>query len=147
MLEIHAIVMQAQGENASVQPLGSAGCGHCDSEGGCGSGTLSRLFCSSKPRQFKVRNEIRAKVGDEVCVSIPDGVLWRGAMKMYVLPSILLMVGGFAGIALAGEAAARDAYSIAGAGIGLLLGFVLARLSPRTGRAVVSSIVISRSGL
>jgi sigma-E factor negative regulatory protein RseC len=147
MLEIRAIVLHVQGENASVQPLSSGGCGHCDSEGGCGSGTLTKLFCSSKPRQFKVHNEICAKVGDEVCVSIPDGVLLRGAMKMYVLPLILLLAGGLAGVTLAGEVAVRDAYSVTGAGIGLLLGFVLARLSPRAGRAVASSIVTSRAGL
>ena len=147
MLEMRAIVIQVMGEEASVQPLSTGGCGHCDSEGGCGSGTLTKLFCSSKPRSFIVRNEAGAKVGDEVQVSIPDGVLLRGAVKMYVLPLILLLVGGIAGVGLAGVAAMRDAYAAAGAGIGLLLGFILARLSPGVGRAVASSIVVtSRSG-
>jgi sigma-E factor negative regulatory protein RseC len=147
MLEMRAIVIQVMGEEASVQPLSSGGCGHCDSEGGCGSGTLTKLFCSSKPRSFKVRNEAGAKVGDEVQVSIPDGVLLRGAVKMYVLPLILLLVGGIAGVGLAGVAAMRDVYAAAGAGIGLLLGFILARLSPGVGQAVASSIVVtSKSG-
>jgi sigma-E factor negative regulatory protein RseC len=147
MLEMRAIVIQVLGEEASVQPLSSGGCGHCDSEGGCGSGTLTKLFCSSKPRSFKVRNEAGAKVGDEVQVSIPDGVLLRGAVKMYVLPLFLLLVGGIAGVGLAGVAAMRDAYAAAGASIGLLLGFILARLSPGVGQAVASSIVVtSRSG-
>jgi sigma-E factor negative regulatory protein RseC len=147
MLEMRAIVIQVLGDEASVQPLGTGGCGHCDSEGGCGSGTLTKLFCSSKPRSFKVRNEAGAKVGDEVQVSIPDGVLLRGAVKMYVLPLILLLVGGISGVGLAGAAVLRDAYAAAGATIGLLLGFILARLSPGVGRAVASSIVVtSRSG-
>ena len=146
MLEMRAIVIQVEGEEASVQPLDTGGCGHCDGEGGCGSGTLAKLFCSHKPRHFKVSNEVRAKVGDEVQVSIPDGALLRGAVKMYVLPLILLLAGGFAGVGLAGGTAARDVYAVAGAVIGLLLGFILARLSPGTGQAVASSIVISRSG-
>jgi len=147
MLEMRAIVIQVMGEEASVQPLSTGGCGHCDSEGGCGSGTLTKLFCSSKPRSFIVRNEAGAKVGDEVQVSIPDGVLLRGAVKMYVLPLILLLVGGISGVGLAGTAVLRDAYAAAGASIGLLLGFFLARLSPGVGRAVASSIVVtSRSG-
>jgi sigma-E factor negative regulatory protein RseC len=147
MLEMRAIVIQVMGEEASVQPLSTGGCGHCDSEGGCGSGTLTKLFCSSKPRSFIVRNEAGARVGDEVQVSIPDGVLLRGAVKMYVLPLILLLVGGIAGVSLAGVAVMRDAYAAAGAGIGLLFGFILARLSPGVGRAVASSIVVtSRSG-
>jgi sigma-E factor negative regulatory protein RseC len=146
MLEMRAIVIQLHGDEATVQPQSTGGCGHCDSEGGCGSSTLSKLFCSSKPRHFKVRNEAGAKVGDEVQVSIPDGVLLRGAMKMYVLPLLLLLLGGSAGVGLAGEVALRDAYAVAGATIGLLLGFILARLSPGAGRAVASSIVSSRSG-
>jgi sigma-E factor negative regulatory protein RseC len=146
MIEMRAIVIQLQGEDASVKPIGTGGCGHCDSEGGCGSSTLTKMFCSNKPRNFKVRNEVSAKVGDEIQVSIPDGVLLRGAMKMYVLPLILLLAGGIAGVGLAGgEAAGRDAYAVTGAVIGLLLGFILARLSPRVDRAVASSIVTPRS--
>jgi sigma-E factor negative regulatory protein RseC len=147
MLEMRAIVVQVQGEEASVQPLGTGGCGHCDSEGGCGSGTLTKLFCSNKPRHFKVRNQARAKVGDEVQVSLPDGVLLRGAARMYLLPLVLLLAGGIAGVSLASEAALRDAYAVAGAVIGLLLGFILARLAPfRVGQAVASSIVRSQAG-
>lgn len=146
MIEMRAIVVQLQGEDASVRPIGTGGCGHCNSEGGCGSSTLTKMFCSDKPRQFKVRNEVSAKVGDEIQVSIPDGVLLRGAMKMYVLPLILLLVGGIAGSSLAGgETVGRDAYAVAGAVIGLLLGYILARLSPSAGRAVASSIVTPRS--
>jgi len=147
MLEMRAVIIRVHGEEASVQPLGTGGCGHCDSEGGCGSGTLSKLFCSSKPRHFTVRNEARAKVGDEVRVSLPDGVLLRGAVKMYLLPLVLLFVGGGFGVALAGEAASRDGYAAAGAAGGLLLGFILARFSSfRVGQAVASSIVSSHSG-
>ena len=146
MLEMRAIIMQVDGDEALVQPLSTGGCGHCDSEGGCGSGTLSKLFCSSKPRHFKVSNLARAKVGDEVQVSIPDGALLRGALKMYVLPLILLLAGGIAGVGLAGETGVRDGYAVAGAVIGLLLGFILARFSPASGQAVASSILVSRSG-
>lgn len=149
MLESRAIVIQVQGEEALVQPLSTGGCGHCDSEGGCGSGTLSKMFCSNNPRHFKVRNDARARVGDEVQVSLPDGALLRGAMKMYVLPLLLLLIGGIAGGSLTDSAALRDAYAVAGALGGMLLGFILARLSPGAGQPVASSIVTSvksRSG-
>lgn len=148
MLDMRAIVIDVRGEEASVQPLSSGGCGHCSSEGGCGSGALTKMFCSSKPRHFTVRNDARAKVGDEVHVSLPDGVLLRGAVKMYLLPLALLLVGGAFGASLATDTAARDGYAVAGAIIGLLLGFALARLSSlRVGQAVAASIVTSRSGL
>ena len=60
MMEMRAIVIQLHGDEASVKPMGTGGCGHCDSEGGCGSGTLTKLFCSNKARNFKVRNDGRA---------------------------------------------------------------------------------------
>lgn len=144
MLEMRAIIIQVDGDEASVQPLSTGGCGHCNSEGGCGSGSLSKLFCSQKPRHFKVSNEVHAKVGDEVQVSIPDGVLLRGAMKMYVFPLILLLAGSIAGVGMAGESAGHDVYAATGAVIGLLLGFILARLAPGSAQAVASSIISSR---
>ncbi len=147
MLEMRAIVIQVDGKEASVQPLEGGGCGHCSSEGGCGSSTLSKLFCSSEPRHFKVRNEAGARVGDEVQVTLPDGMLLRGAVKMYVLPLFLLLAGGIAGSGLAGQSASRDAYAVAGAVAGLLLGFILARFSRAAGQAVASSIITPRIGL
>ena len=145
MLEMRAIVVHVQADEASVQAL-SGGCGHCSSEGGCGSGTLSKVFCSTKPRHFIVRNDARARVGDEVQVSLPDGMLLRGAVLMYVMPLLLLLIGGISGAGLAGESSSRDVYAVAGALFGLLLGFVLAKLSPfKAGRAVASAIVTPRA--
>ncbi|WP_237246460.1 SoxR reducing system RseC family protein [Sideroxyarcus emersonii] len=141
MMDIRAIVIEVHGEDASVQPVGTGGCGHCSSEGGCGSGTLTKLFCSNKARQFKVRNEVRAQVGDQVEISIADGVLLRGAVKMYVLPLLLLLAGGAVGAGLANEPAGRDACALAGAVFGLTLGFLLAKLTPGSGRATATSIV------
>lgn len=146
MLEMRAIVIEVQGEEAFVQPSGG-GCGHCSSEGGCGSGTLSKLFCSDKPRMFKVHNHAQAKAGDEVQVSLPDGELLRGAMKLYVLPLILLLAGGISGGIVAGDVQNRDVYAVVGAGIGLLLGFLMAKLSPsQMNRPVAISIVFPLSG-
>lgn len=141
MMDMRAVVIEVHGEDASVQPMGGGGCGHCSSEGGCGSGTLTKLFCSNKARQFNVRNEVRAQVGDQVQISIAEGVLLRGAIKMYVLPLLLLLAGGAAGAGLANEPAGRDACAFAGSVIGLAMGFLLAKLAPGSGRAVATSII------
>lgn len=146
MLEMRAIVIRVEGAAALVQPIGASGCGHCSTEGGCGSGTLTKMFCSNRPRHFKVSNKAEARVGDEVLISIPDGALLRGAAKMYMLPLVLLLIGGFSGASLAGNVAGRDAYAVAGAVCGLLLGFVLAKLSPGAGQAVATSVITSKSG-
>ncbi len=143
MLEMRAIVIQVQGDDASVQPLGGGGCGHCDSEGGCGSSKLTQLFCS-KPRNFIAHNEAHAKIGDEVQVELADGVLLSSAIRMYIIPVALVLVGGMLGAYLADNASGRDAYAVIGAVIGLLCGFLLARLSAfRSARPVLRTIVSS----
>lgn len=126
MLEMRAIVVRLQGDDVLVEAKGGGGCGHCDSEKGCGSGKLSQMFCS-KPRQFKVKNEAHAAVGDEVQVSLADGVLLRSSVLMYVMPLALLLSGGMLGAHWASDAVSRDAYAALGALVGLVGGFVLAK--------------------
>lgn len=126
MLETRAIVVYVHGKDALVETKGGAGCGNCDSENGCGSSKLTQLFCS-KPRQFRVRNEADAVVGDEVQITLPDGVLLRSSMLMYVVPLSLLLSGGMLGAHWATDAASRDGYAALGSLVGLVGGFVLAK--------------------
>jgi sigma-E factor negative regulatory protein RseC len=146
MLEMRAVVLSVRGDEAEISPLGS-GCGHCSSVGGCGSGKLSQMFCSSEPRTFLVRNQVRAQVGDEVSVVLPDGVLLRSSWRMYGLPLLLLLMGGLVGISLAGETVGRDGSALIGSAVGLLSGFAWGKISsPARGpEAVVQSIVSART--
>ena len=126
MLESRAVVVQSDTFTAEVVGSGGSGCSACDGKG-CGSKKLTQLFCS-KPRHFKVDNRIHASVGDEVIVCVPDGAVLRGVGLVYLLPLVFL----FSGAALAGES---DAYAVAGALSGLVIGFSLARwLSVRSRR-------------
>lgn len=126
MLERRAIVIYLDGDEAVVAAQ-HGGCGHCDSVQGCGSGKLAKLFCS-QPRQFRVRNDVNARVGEEIQISVVEGALLRSASILYLLPLALLLVGGVLGSHWAVDVASRDGYSAAGAVIGLVAGFVLARL-------------------
>lgn len=126
MLGTRAIVVHLQGKEALVETRGSGGCGHCDSGQGCGSGKLSQLFCS-KPRQFKVQNDANASVGDEVQITLPEGVLLRSSVLIYVLPLCLLLGGGMLGVYWASDVASRDGYAAMGSLSGLVSGFFLAK--------------------
>jgi sigma-E factor negative regulatory protein RseC len=146
MLEMRAIVMNIRGDEAEISPLGGGGCGHCDSTKGCGSGNLSKMFCSSQPRSFLVRNQAGARVGDEVSVSLPEGVLLLSSWRMYLLPLLLMLGGGLLGAAFAGETSGRDGYALLGSMIGLVSGFLWGRISSASDKpqAVVQSIVSPR---
>lgn len=135
MIETRAIVISLDGNEALVEATQGGGCGHCDSENGCGSGKLSQLF-SSRPRRFRVRNDAGVQVGNEVSVTLTEGVLLRSALLMYTLPLVFL----FAGAAIAGQwakdAGSADGYAVLGALTGLLLGFFLARIVARRQRGL-----------
>ena len=128
MLETRAIVIQLEGDGAIVEARPSGGCGHCDNQKGCGSSKLSQLFCT-EPRRFRVHNGINARIGEEVQVSVADGVLLRSALTMYFLPLLLLLAGGMLGARWTADTASSDLYAAVGAALGLAAGFLLIRLS------------------
>ncbi len=147
MLEIRAIVLKIQGREAEISPLSGGGCGNCNSEGGCGSGKLTKMFCSSQPRSFIVLNQAEAKVGDEVIISLPEGSLLQSSWRMYLLPLLFMLGAGFLGVSFAHDAATRDGYALIGALFGLGGGFAVGKYWPASNdsRAIVQSVVVLRS--
>lgn len=136
MLDTRAIVIRLEGEEAVVEAVHGGGCGACTG-GSCSSSSMSKMLCV-KPRQFRVRNQIGARIGQEVEVSVAEGALLRSALTLYALPLAFLFAG-----AVAGSGAAGDAGAAAGAAGGLLTGFALARHITRRqqGRASSSPII------
>lgn len=124
MIETRAIVVRTNGSEATVEPMHAGGCGHCGGGNSCGSNKLAALV-RGRPRQFCARNDANARVGDEVRVSMTDGMLLRSALLLYGLPLALLFVGAFVGVLWEGG----DVGAVVGAAIGLALGFLAARLS------------------
>lgn len=147
MLQMRAMVLSIKGQEAEISPLGGGGCGHCDSAGGCGSGKLTQMFCSSQPRSFIVLNQAQAKVGDEVIISLPEGSLLHSSWRMYLLPLLFMLAAGFLGVSFAHDAATRDGYALIGALVGLGGGFAVGKYWPASNdsRAIVQSVVVLRS--
>lgn len=145
MLEMRAVVIALHGEEADISPLHGGGCGRCDSAGGCGSSKLNQLFCSDRPRVFRVLNRARAAVGDEVNVVLAEGSVWHGAWRLYLLPLLLMFVAAALAASFATLPAARDGYAVAGALLGLLAGFAWARFGPgRSAPRAVADAIIPR---
>jgi len=146
MLETRAIVVHIKGTEALVEAIGEGGCGQCNSETGCGSSKLSQLFCS-KPRQFTVNNEAKAAVGDEVQITLQDGVLLRSSLLIYVLPLVLLLAGGMLGSNWSNDTAGKDGFAAIGSLLGLVGGFVLAKWVSKRVRvmAVAQPLIHSQS--
>ena len=124
MLETRAIVVQKDSQHTLVEASGASGCSVCEGRG-CGSSKVGQLFCN-KPRQFKVENQINAKVGDEVIVAIVEGTVLSGISLVYLLPLVMMFAGATLGGGwISGEQ--RDGYAALGALTGLLIGFLWAK--------------------
>lgn len=124
-LETRVTVVRLENQSAWVESTQGNGCAQCHGKG-CGSGKLNQLFCS-KPRQFQVDNPIAAAVGDEVIVCVAEGAVLRGIGWMYLMPLMLLIVGAIVGNFLANTPASQDAYSAAGALLGLIMGYAITK--------------------
>lgn len=139
MLETRAIVVQLEGAEAIVEAVQGGSCSLCGGGKGCGSGKLSQMLCV-QPRQFRVRNGINARIGEEVQVGVEDGLLLRSALTLYGLPLLLLFGGALLGARWGDVAAGRDAGAAIGAAVGLLAGFLLAGFLASRQRASSSAL-------
>lgn len=137
MLETRAIVVQLEGAEAVVEAVQGGGCGLCASSKGCGSDKMSQMLCV-RPRQFRVRNDINARIGDEVQVAVADGLLLRSALILYGLPLLLLFGGALLGSRW--RIAGHDAGAALGVALGLLIGFALAGFFASRQRASSAAI-------
>jgi sigma-E factor negative regulatory protein RseC len=124
MLETRAVVVRIDGQHALVTADQADGCEQCAGKG-CGSGRLSRLFCS-KPRQFQVNNPINAGIGDEVIVSVAEGSVMRGIGLVYLIPLALLVMGATLG-SIWSQPGQGDGFAALGALFGLVIGFAFAK--------------------
>jgi sigma-E factor negative regulatory protein RseC len=121
MLETRAIVIKVEGREALVEAVHGGGCGACGGGKGCGSGKLAEAFCV-RPRQFRARNDVQARVGEEVEITVTDGALLRSALTLYGLPLMSLFAGALLGARWQGG----DGGAAFGALAGLVAGFALA---------------------
>lgn len=123
-MENSGVVKELDGTDVIIEvaPV-SAGCGRCHEEGGCGSNLLNQSLRSKKASLYRLPNQIAAKVGDRVVLSVPEGAVLRASLWAYLIPAILLILGAALGTALF----AHDAMALLGGGFGLMLGLLVLR--------------------
>lgn len=118
MNETEAIVTRIDGNQMWVEL--KEGCSACAQSGACGLGDGR-----GKPAQ-RVPNTIGANIGDTVVLTLPDGGVLRAILHCYLLPLVAVIALAVGGNLLAGEAGA-----IAGAALGLVIGWLNLRRAGR----------------
>lgn len=114
---VRATVREIRDGIALVE-VAQGGCGRCHEKGGCGGQQLTQMFCSG-PRQYRVANDVDARVGDRVTLAIAPGSIRKSANLAYILPLTAVIAGALLGTPLGGDAGA-----MIGAAAGLLLAFL-----------------------
>lgn len=120
MSQCDAVVVEATAHEVWVEVPGRApSCGSCKTSSACQDGLLG---LRAAPRRYRLENRIGARVGDQVSLTVAEGMLWRAALASYGLPMGLAILGAVAGQSLAG-----DAWAVVGTVAGLMCGLVLLR--------------------
>jgi len=121
-------VVAVQADSLWVETIRSSTCGGCAARSGCGHGLLSRL---GEGRRGLVRvlpgalPLAQCHVDDRVRISIPEEVVLRGSLIVYVLPMICMLGGALLSAELL--PGAPDVLAASGAFAGLAGGFALVR--------------------
>jgi sigma-E factor negative regulatory protein RseC len=111
-----------------VETIRQSTCGACAANKGCGHGLLNRI---ADGRTGYVRvlpgsaGPDRCTVDDQVRIGIPEQVILRGSVVVYLLPLLLMLAG--AAVAAGLWPGLAESAAVGGAVIGLLLGFALVR--------------------
>lgn len=113
------LVVELDADMATVEVIKTGGCGHCDEPGGCGNTMLAQMR-PNHPRRYRVPNDIGARLGDKVIVSVPEGTVLHAVTHVYAVPLACLVAGVGVGTLFGGELPA-----LAGGAAGLLLAYLL----------------------
>ncbi len=109
-----------------VETIRQSTCGSCAANKGCGHGLLNRIADGRTGYVRVLPGAVGAgqcAVNDQVRIGIPEQVILRGSLVVYMLP-LLCMLAGAAGIGALWPGM-TDMAAIGGAVAGLLLGFAL----------------------
>ena len=126
MIEEQAIVLKVEGAVAHLEIARAQPCGLCGTTRGCGVSLWGRLF-GHRVKPFSVKNTLAAVAGDHVVIGVDESLLLTGSLRAYLLPVVLVCLGGFIGSSAAAAPHLRDLSSIIGALAGLMLGLAVLR--------------------
>lgn len=125
MLEEVGVVLRVEGELAIVKTQRSSMCGGCHSGGFC------KAFGGDSDMEVAARNEVGAKVGDEVRVTVASKTFLKASFLVYMVPVTALILGALLGTTLGPSlypGASSDILSVLFGLILFFLSFVLMRI-------------------
>jgi sigma-E factor negative regulatory protein RseC len=119
MIEEQARIIAVEPGFAWVETQRQSSCGQCNARSGCGTTVLSKVLGNKMARIRALNPQDEFQTGQQVVVGIAEGAFLRGALFVYMVPVLAMLVG--ASLPLLFNVAS-DGVAIVGGAIGLLLG-------------------------
>jgi len=110
-----------------VEVIQQSTCGSCSAQKACGQSLLQKLY-QGRHHRIQVFRDDQApeqiQIGDQVTIGLPEAVIVRGSLVLYILPLLGLLLGAVIGQALFESG---DLSAIIGAALGFLCGIFVAK--------------------
>jgi len=90
-IEEQGVVVLADDAWATVRVERKSTCGSCSARSGCGNGVLSQVL-GRRALELRIPNSDGLRPGDRVTLGVRDQALVSGAVAMYLLPLLGLML-------------------------------------------------------
>lgn len=90
-IEEQGVVVLADDAWATVRVERRSTCGSCSARSGCGNGVLSQVL-GRRALELRIPNSEGLRPGDRVTLGVRDQALVSGAVAMYLLPLLGLML-------------------------------------------------------
>lgn len=116
-------VVAVEHDELWVETIRKSTCGSCAVQKGCGHGLINQISDGSRSYIRVLPGKLSpdsCAVNDEVRISIPEEVLLRGSMVVYMMPLAAMLGGAVAAVSLLGGDS--DLLAIMGATAGFALG-------------------------
>jgi len=91
-----AFVTEIHGDMAIVASERASSCGSCAGKASCHTlGSWKEAAQQGRVLSLNVKNAVGARLGDEVVIEVPDGLMLKTAFRLYGIPMLsFILVGG-----------------------------------------------------
>lgn len=128
MIEETGVVVAVEPGIAWVETQRKSACQACSVSKGCGTSVLAKTM-GGRRNKVRVLNPINAKLNEEVVVGLGESAMLSGALAVYVVPLLAMVVGALLGQVVASEYGMQNADGLTAlfGFAGLALGFLWLR--------------------
>ena len=127
MIKEQGVIEKIMNQKAVVRVNQTSACESCKSRGSCD--------ISGRNMIVEINNDIHAKVGDYVELSVPEGTVIKLSLIVYLFPVIALMIGAFLGASIGASIHINNSLTaVIGGGLGMIIVFLVLKMYEKTER-------------